>query len=102
MYRDRLLLLAFALSGAAALGYELLWTRLLAVALGNETLGVLGVLGGFFGGLALGAWILHNRARQCRNPAHLFAVLETIAALYALASPHLLYWLASRPPRVPG
>ena len=102
MYRDRLLLLAFALSGAAALGYELLWTRLLAVALGNETLGVLGVLGGFFGGLALGAWILHKRARQCRNPARLFAVLETIAALYALASPHLLYWLASRLPPLLG
>ena len=100
--RDRLLLLAFALSGAAALGYEILWTRLLGLSLGNETLGILGVLGGFFGGLALGAWLLHHHARHCRNPVRLFALLETVAALYALASPHLLYWLASRLPPLLG
>ena len=102
MSRDRLLLLAFVLSGAAALGYEILWTRLLSLALGNETLGILGVLGGFFGGLALGAWLLHDRARNAASPARLFAVLETIAALYALASPHLLYWLAGRLPELIG
>ena len=46
--RDRWLLGAFVLSGAAGLGYEILWTRLLGLALGSETLGVLGVLAGFF------------------------------------------------------
>jgi spermidine synthase len=99
---DRWLLLAFTLSGAAALGYEVLWTRLLGLALGNETLGILGVLGGFFGGLALGAWLLHDRARNATHPARLFAILETIAALFALASPHLLYWLANRLPPLLG
>jgi spermidine synthase len=102
MSRDRLLLLAFTLSGAAALGYEILWTRLLSLALGNETLGILGVLGGFFGGLALGAWLLHGRARDAASPARLFAVLESIAALYALASPYFLYWLAGRLPPLLG
>ena len=33
---DRSLLLAFFLSGAAALGYELLWTRLLGLALNRR------------------------------------------------------------------
>ena len=48
MFGDRLLLLAFFLSGVAALGHEILWTRLLAFGLGNESLGMLGVLAGLF------------------------------------------------------
>ena len=99
---DRLLLLAFVLSGAAALGYEILWTRLLGLALGSETLGVLGVLAGFFGGLAAGSALLHRRARRSPRPARLFAVLEVVAALYALASPHLLYALARHLPSLLG
>jgi spermidine synthase len=99
---DRLLLLAFVLSGAAALGYEILWTRLLSLALGSETLGVLGVLAGFFGGLAAGSALLHARVRRSARPARLFAVLEVAAALYALASPHLLHALARHLPRLLG
>jgi len=101
-HRDRLLLVALFLSGAAALGYELLWTRLLALALGSETLGMLSVLSGFFGGLALGSWLLHERVRRSPSPARLFAILEAFAALYAVASPHLLYALARHLPPIIG
>ena len=90
---DRALLLAFALSGAAALGDEIVWTRLLAAALGNEMLGVLGVLGGFFGGMAAGAWLFHGRARRGRRPLATFAVLELVVAAYALAAPFVLPWV---------
>jgi spermidine synthase len=100
--RDRLVLLAFFLSGAAALGYEILWTRLLSLALGSETLGILGTLAGFFGGLALGSFALHGTARQSRNPARLFAVLEGVAAAYAVASPFLLHGLARHLPPLLG
>jgi spermidine synthase len=97
---DGRLLLAFLLSGVAALGYELLWTRLLALTLGSESLGVLGVLAGFFGGLALGSFLFHERARRSPNPLRLFAVLEGVAALFAAISPHLLHalsaWLPQR------
>ncbi|MCK5799874.1 MAG: hypothetical protein KAI47_21940, partial [Deltaproteobacteria bacterium] len=55
---DGLLLLAFLLSGAAGLGYEILWTRLLGIALGSEILAIFGVLAGFFLGLAIGAFAL--------------------------------------------
>lgn len=96
--RDSLVMLAFFLSGAAGLGYELLWTRLLATALGNETLGVLGVLAGFFGGMALGAAALHRRARESADPLRLFVRLELVAAAYALASPWVLHAIAQRLP----
>ncbi len=100
--KDRWLIVAFGLSGAAALGYELLWTQLLALALGHETLGVLGVLAGFFGGMAAGAAFLHPRVKTSANPAALFVRLELVAAGYALASPWLLHALATAIPPMLG
>lgn len=92
--RDAALLVAFFLSGAAALGYELLWTRLLGLALGSETVGVLATLAGFFGGMALGAVLLHRRAETARDPVRLFVALELVAAGFAVVSPYLLHALA--------
>jgi len=100
--RDRLLLVAFVLSGAAGLGYEILWTRLLTLALGSESLGVLGVLAGFFGGMALGAAALHQRARRSADPVGLFVRLELAAAAFALVSPWWLHALAQRLPALMG
>src|SRR5687767_1720829 len=97
MAGDRLLLLAFFLSGAAALGYELLWTRLL-----GQSLGVLATLAGFFGGMAVGAWALHRRAHTAADPVRLFVTLELIAAGFAVASPHLLHALAGSLPGLLG
>lgn len=94
-----MLLLAFVASGLAALGYEILWTRLFALALGSETMAILGVLAGFFGGLALGGRWAHSRARRSRHPLRLFAGLELFAALYAVASPWWLFYLADALPR---
>jgi spermidine synthase len=102
MAGDRLLLLAFFLSGAAALGYELLWTRLLGLSLGSETLGVLATLAGFFGGMALGALLLHRRAHSSPDPVRLFVVLELVAAGFAVVSPHLLHALVHRLPPLLG
>jgi spermidine synthase len=87
---DREHVAAAALTGAAALGYELLWTRLLGLAFGHEQLGVLSVLAGFFAGLALGGALAHGRADSLRRPGRVFALLQLIAAAHALASPWLL------------
>ena len=99
---DGALLLAFFLSGAAALGYELLWTRLLGFALGSETVGMLATLAGFFGGMAIGAALLHRRAEASRDPVRLFIVLELVAAGFALVSPYLLQVLAREVPPLLG
>ncbi|MEM7153469.1 MAG: hypothetical protein AAF799_11550 [Myxococcota bacterium] len=100
--RDRWLLGAFVLSGAAGLGYEILWTRLLTLGLGSETLGVLGALAGFFGGMALGAAALHNRARTSADPVRMFARLELAAAGFAVLSPWWLHAVASALPAMIG
>ena len=99
---DSLLLVAFALSGCAALGYEILWTRLISLGLGSETLGVLGVLAGFFGGMAVGSWALHDRAKKAADPIGLFIKLELVAAAFALVSPWLLHGLVDSLAAVPN
>jgi hypothetical protein len=82
--RDAALLLAFFLSGAAALGYELLWTRLLGFALGSETVGVLATLAGFFGGMALGAVVPPPPRRgPPATPCACSSSLELVAAGFA-------------------
>jgi predicted membrane-bound spermidine synthase len=95
---DRLLLLAFFFSGFAALGYELLWTRLLSLALGSEVMGVLGVLAGFFGGMVGGAYCLNNHAHKAKNPAVFFS-FSNFLRLYMLGAALTFYfgWLGPFP-----
>lgn len=96
--RDHGLLVASFLSGFAALGYELLWTRLLGVSLGHESFAVIGVLAGFFGGMAIGAAVLHGRVHASRDPMGWFVALEGGAATFALVSPFVLQAFADRLP----
>src|SRR5262245_43283395 len=90
---DGRLLLAFVLSGFAALGYQFLWIRLLTAVVGSETLAVTGVVAGFFLGMSLGSLFLRDRVHASTRPATLFAVLEVAAAAYAIASPWLIPWV---------
>ena len=76
-------------SGFAGLGYEMLWTRMLAVALGHEITAVLAVLAAFFVGLAFGAWALDGVLRRTSCPGRWYAALEGVIGLWAVA----LIWL---------
>ncbi len=51
----RAVAVAYALSGAAGLLYEVVWVRLLTLHFGHETAAVSTVLAAFMGGLAAGA-----------------------------------------------
>ena len=53
----RVFLGLYAASGAAALVYEVTWTRLLTLQLGHTVAAASTVLAAFMGGLAVGAWI---------------------------------------------
>lgn len=96
---DRSLLVALVCSGAAALGYEIVWTRLCTPMLGSEILGVLATLAGFFGGMAAGAALLHRRAVAAADPIALLVRLELAAAAFAVVAPHLLHAAAAVVPR---
>lgn len=81
---------ALLLSGFAALVYETSWTRMLHRVFGVGDLAVATVLAAFFLGLGLGSWAASRYGGRIERPAHVYAVLELIIALYAAASPWLV------------
>ncbi|HET9298890.1 MAG TPA: fused MFS/spermidine synthase, partial [Candidatus Polarisedimenticolaceae bacterium] len=85
-----LLYLLFFLSGAAALVYEVVWARSLALVFGGSHLAVATVLSVFMGGLALGGWLLGRAADRSRRPLRLYALLELGIAGAALLFEGLL------------
>src|SRR3954468_4737451 len=94
----RLFVLLYAASGAAALVYEVTWTRLLTLQLGHTVAAASTVLAAFMGGLALGAWFvplgsLAHAAPPVRSRGSLlraYALLELSAAACALLLPAAL------------
>ena len=82
----------FAVSGVAALLYEITWSRLLALFLGHTVAAVSAVLAAFMGGLAVGAAAGGRIAPGLRRAAALraYAGLELLVAVCALAVPGTL------------
>jgi spermidine synthase len=90
-------LILFAVSGAAALIYEVVWTRLLTLYLGHGLAAASAVLAAFMGGLAAGAGAAGRMAGRL-TPARavrIYAGLEIAIAVLALLMPFAL--IAVRP-----
>jgi spermidine synthase len=73
----------YSVSGAAALVYEVTWTRLFTLYLGHTVAAASTVLAAFMGGLAAGAWLTRNTEGRLRT----YALLELLAAAIAIALP---------------
>lgn len=68
----RFFILLYTASGAAALVYEVAWTRLLTLQLGHTVAAASTVLAALMGGLAIGAWLAGRtlaRGEQCDSLA---------------------------------
>jgi predicted membrane-bound spermidine synthase len=87
----RPLLAATASSGAAALMYETLWTRSLAIALGSTVQAAAAVFAAFLVGLALGAGLCGTIIDRTRRVVVIYAVIEVGIALAAVGTGFLLY-----------
>jgi predicted membrane-bound spermidine synthase len=70
------LVLAFFLSGVAALTFEALWFRLAGLTLGNSVWSASLVLAAFMGGLTLGNALVARLHARIARPVRLYAVLE--------------------------
>src|SRR5207249_8081880 len=82
-------IVAYGLSGSAALMYEVVWTRLLTQQMGQAVSAVATVLAAFMGGMAAGAVIGGSLVAR-RSPAQaarLYGYIEFIVAACALAVP---------------
>ncbi len=83
---ERALYAAVLCSGAAALVYQLAWTRRLASVTSATTTAQALVLAVVMAGLGLGAWAAGRRARALRAPGTVYAMVELVAALLACLS----------------
>src|SRR5258706_15530335 len=95
----RVFVALYAVSGAAALVYEITWTRMLTLAMGHTVAAASTVLAAFMGGLAIGSWIggrlenyLSGDSPQLTGVRFLraYAALEIVVAISAIAQPALL------------
>ncbi len=88
------LLTLYALSGLAALSYEVLWMRMLSLQFGVSNFGVVITVSAFMLGLGLGSILGRIILAPFKNPLLIFACIEIAVALYALILPALNeYWV---------
>jgi spermidine synthase len=76
IFNSQFVLWSFALSGFAALGYEVVWTRLLSIFSLNAVFSFTIMLTTFLVGLAVGGALVARRADRVPDPLRLFGYLE--------------------------
>jgi spermidine synthase len=95
--RTQILLFMFALSGAAAMLYEVAWTRALAVALGSSVYAFSAMLGTFLLGIALGSALFGIvMAQRGRGGLGSLAALQVALGMLVLAGTNQLDGLPFR------
>lgn len=78
-------LFVFALSGAAGLIYQSIWSQYLGLYLGHAAYAQSLVLAIFMGGMAIGAWWASRRSLHWRNLLRAYAVIELVIGVAAAA-----------------
>ncbi len=84
------MLVMFLLSGVAALIYQIVWAKQLALVFGVTIYGTSAVVTAFMAGLALGSLYFGRLADRWRRPLVFFALLEAGIGLFALLFPAVL------------
>jgi len=88
-------LLLFAMSGAAGLMYEVVWRRMLSVVMGGSVYATAAVLSSFMGGLFLGSIVVGRWADRWKNPLLAYGIFEVFIACFALFFAHACRGLSS-------
>jgi predicted membrane-bound spermidine synthase len=77
----------FFISGAAALIYQVLFSKQLTYVFGSMSTATNTVLATYMGGMALGAWLGGLIAPRLRKPVAAYALCEVLIAIYCAVSP---------------
>lgn len=80
----KILLTAFALSGAVSMMYEIAWTRVLAMALGSSVYAFCIMLATFLFGISIGSYLFSRIPRTFTIDLHTFAAFQGLTALTAI------------------
>lgn len=84
MNMRKLILVAFVLSGATALIYEIAWIRPLQYILGSTTYTVSTIFSAFMAGLGLGSWLSSRFADRIKNLPSAYALMQIGIGLYGV------------------
>ena len=84
------LLILFFISGICGLVYEVVWSRMLTLVMGNTVFATSTVLAAFMLGLALGSWVLGRVVDRYGRPLYLYAVMECLLGFYCFLLPILM------------
>lgn len=87
--RHRGLFALFFLSGLSGLVYESIWSRYVRLFVGSAATAQVLVLSLFMGGMSIGALIAARKLTGIRRPIRVYAFIEGLIGLYALAFPFL-------------
>ena len=82
----RTVLLGTALSGAASFAYEIIWIRMLSMAVGSTMHAFELMLASFIAGIALGGLWVRKRADKTDSPLRLVGWMQVFMGIAALAS----------------
>jgi spermidine synthase len=93
MTRSIVLALCLFLSGAAALIYEVLWSRQFALVMGQTVYALSTIITAFLGGLAFGSWLGGRWTRRHGASLRLYGAMEIAIGATALCVPVLVRWL---------
>jgi spermidine synthase len=81
-----LALVLYAVAGAVALGYEVVWSELLVQFLSTRAHAFAVMLGTYLGGLAVGSWLFSRAVDRTSNPWRLFGLLIAGAGAVSLVT----------------
>ncbi len=84
MNLKKIILIAFVLSGMAALIYEVAWTRPLQFVLGSTVYTISIIFAAFMAGLALGSWLISKYVDKIKNLPSAYALMELGIGLYGI------------------
>jgi spermidine synthase len=79
------LAVCFLLSGLAGIVYQIGWARQFALVFGTTEVAVTLVLASYMAGLGLGAWLVQRFLPLIERPVRVYAVLEVIVGVSAVA-----------------
>ncbi|MFT5315963.1 MAG: spermidine synthase [Candidatus Krumholzibacteriia bacterium] len=91
--KNTLIVSCFFLSGFAGLVYEVAWIRRASLVIGSTTWALSIVLAVFFGGMALGSWLIGNWSQKVRQPVRVYGLLEIGLAITAFLSLPAFGWI---------
>lgn len=95
IFARRAFALLYFLGAASTLALEVVWARLMALAMGSAVEAIACVLAAFMGGLGAGAWLAGEWGDRVRRPAGAFAVVQLLGAL-AATLPYLVFLLPAK------